>query len=422
MRPLILVLLSFVMMTGCAQTQMDGWGFPVGTEAQKTEPLQTSDTFEQRLQNIQTRMNEPSEVYQSGDTQPTVDMAASGVVEKTALGSMTPAKVALVVPMSGPQAALGQSMMVAGQMAMKDLGAKDFELLPRDSGSTPQSAEDAVHESIKAGAKLILGPVFAEQVRGARNAAAQQGVPMVSFTTDASVGDSNTFVMGFLPSQQVSAVLDFAAKRGAKKVLVIAPATAYGQAVAEVAQRSGKVSVTPVKTAPTDTPDMIAAKIAPQTNPETAILFASDGKATERLVQALGKMKIAPETTLMMGTGLLDDPQLATARALENVYFASAPLGLRASFNGKYKGVAGKQPERLASLAYDAVALAVVTARDTGGGTTSFPPQALRDRNGFIGVDGVFRFGPDGLVQRQLSILTWKAGSLYEMQAAAKSF
>lgn len=414
---------SALALTGCTQQQMrDGWGFPTGTEVQGAEPLQPNENFESRLQGIQQRLHGESDVYASGDDQPTVGMAAENSVSKSDLNSFTPAKVALVVPMSGPQAGLGQSMMVAGQMAMKDLGAKDFELLPRDSGMTPQSAENAVRESIKAGAKLILGPVFAEQARAVRGAASQAGVPLVAFTTDGAVADSNTFVMGFLPSQQVSAVLDFAGKRGAKKVLVVAPATAYGAAVADTVAKSGKLPSATVKLAPTDTPDMVAAKIIPQLNAQTAILFATDGKMTESLVTSLEKAKVAPETTLMLGTGMLDDPQLANARALENVYFASAPLGLRSSFQAKYRNVAGRNPERLSSLAYDAVALAVVTARDTGGGTTSFPPSALRSRNGFVGVDGVFRFDNNGLVQRQLSILTWKAGQLTEMQPAAKGF
>lgn len=423
MRQFTLSLILLTALAGCTQQQVrDGWGFPTGTDPQAAEPLQSSDSFESRLQGIQERLHGESPVYQSGEDQPASVAAADKSIGKSDLGSLTPAKVALIVPMSGSQSVLGQSMMVAGQMAMKDLGAKDFELLPRDSGITPQSAEDAVHQSIKAGAKLILGPVFAEQVRGARTAASNAGVPMVSFTTDGSVADHNTFVMGFLPGQQVTAVLEYAIKRGARKVLIVAPSTAYGQSVADTASGNSKLPATLLKTAPTDTSDSIAAKIAAQLSPQTAILFASDGKATDALIQALEKKGIAPETTMMLGTGLLDDPQLATAKALENVYFASAPVSLRSSFQTKYKRVSGQNPERLASLAYDAVALAVVTARDNGGGTTSFPPEALRDRNGFVGVDGVFRFTNTGLVERKLSILTWKSGTLTEMQPAAKSF
>ena len=58
---------------------------------------------------------------------------------------------------------------------------------------------------------------------------------------------------------------------------------------------------------------------------------------------------------------------------------------------------------RLASLAFDAAALAAVLGKSGGGEPIS--QEAILNPSGFTGVDGLFRFTPQGLVQRGLAIL-----------------
>ena len=418
----ILAGLLLLTLTACEGTQMDGWGFPVGQDTQTdAAPLQKGDDFDARLQTI-TQKLDTAPVIQMGETQPAVTAAASPVTKEELYNNAAVTKIALIVPMSGAPAALGNSMLVAGQMALKDMGAENFQLLPRDSGVTAESGRAAIDAAIKDGARLILGPVFTDQVKVGRATAANAGVPMIGFTTDASVADNNTLVMGFLPSQQVVRVIDFAAARGAADVLVVAPPNQYGVAVTDTATRYKKLPAKIIAARSGEKPEALAAKIKAQLTPKTALLFAYDGETTARIIKVLDTMAIAPETTLMMGTGLLDDPKLATMRELENVYFASAPLDLRAKFDRKYRSIARQAPERLASLAYDGVALAVAVAHDSKNQASPFPQSAIHDKNGFAGIDGIFRFNNSGQVERGLSILTWKSGSLYEMDKAPKSF
>lgn len=379
-------------------------------EGTRVAPMQKNSDFEARLQTITQKL-------ETNDTADGVVPAPRGAVaQEPAVNA--PIKVALIVPLSGPQKALGESMLVAGQMAMQDARQSGITLLPRDSGTTAASAQDAVRSAVQEGAKLILGPVFAEQVR-----AAQPGdVPLIGFTTDASAAGDNTYVMGFLPFEQTRRIVDFAADRKARDMIVIAPDTPYGRAVADTAARTDRLPAKSIIAARTDSVDSMIAKIAPLISPETAILIAYDGAGARRLVAGLKALQITPQNHLILGTGVLDDPALSTARELEGVFFASAPTAQRARFEKRYRAVAGKSPVRLASLAYDATALALTVAKATNDPYSPFPKSQIMDQSGFAGIDGVFRFGQDGLVTRNLAVLTWTAGQLREVAPAAGSF
>ena len=87
----------------------------------------------------------------------------------------------------------------------------------------------------------------------------------------------------------------------------------------------------------------------------------------------------------------------------------------------RYKARYGKAPVRLASLGYDAVLLAVRSSRDWRVGA-GFPMGSLRDREGFAGVDGIFRFDRRGVAQRALEVRQVTAGGTTVIAPAAKAF
>ena len=140
------------------------------------------------------------------------------------------AKVALLVPLSGPNSSVGQAMLDAANMALFDVST-DIALLPRDTGSTPESTAAAASRAVSDGAGLILGPVFAGAVPPVRDVLNGSPVSAIVFSTDATVAGGNVFVMGFLPALQVDRVVGFAKSRGMTKLAALVPDNAYGVAV-----------------------------------------------------------------------------------------------------------------------------------------------------------------------------------------------
>lgn len=391
---------------------IEGWGANnTQNRAPKPEPLKPDSVFAERLEQITQRLSgQPPVIY--NDQLSGSDALVAGQATQ---------KVALIVPLSGVQANLGQSMMVAGQLALQDMASKNVQLLPRDSGATTQSASKAVQEAIDDGATLVLGPVFASQVQSVKNIASAKDVPLVGFTTDWTAAGGQTYVMGFLPFQQVTRVIDFAMnKKGARQLVVVAPNNDYGRVIAETATQYNVLPTQVLQATSTDTSGTIAAKLLQMVTPQMAVLFAYDGVQTADIIKTLATANATPQNIVMLGTGILDDPTMAQVKELENVYFASAPTKRREEFQKRYMEMAGQPPHRLASLAYDAVALSAVLAK------ASVPQKynvgAMRNPNGFAGVDGVFRFQDNGQIERNLSVLTWKNGAITEIAPAKTRF
>jgi hypothetical protein len=137
--------------------------------------------------------------------------------------------------------------------------------------------------------------------------------------------------------------------------------------------------------------------------PFDALLLPEGGA---RLKQIASQVRAAAGNTRsvrLLGSGLWDVPDVGTEPALIGGWFASAPPEARHDFEQRFTATYGHPPPRLASLGYDSAALAAVLARGQAG--EPFSQQAILNPSGFTGVDGLFRFAPNGLVQRGLAVL-----------------
>jgi branched-chain amino acid transport system substrate-binding protein len=345
-----------------------------------------------------------------------------------------PVKVAILVPLSGPRAEMGQAFYNAAQLALFDMGSHSFELMPRDTGSTAAGAEKATQSVIADGAQLILGPVFAPQVRVAAPIAGHAGINMISFSTDWTLAGGNTFIIGFVPFGQVQRIVEYAASQGIHRIGVLAPDDEYGKAVvnaynAEI-YRTGMTTVTVARfpAGQTDFTDILNKFVGhdqQSTNPAApppfdAVLIAVGGNQARNIANALINYGLGPDKVRRLGTGLWDDTGLAIEPGMQNALFAAPDPGLRQPFEKRYADTYGQPPPRLATLAYDATALAAVLARN--GGPQPFDRSALMNPNGFAGLDGVFRFLPNGVAERGLGVLTFNGGRIDVQDPAPKTF
>ncbi|MBT4721293.1 MAG: ABC transporter substrate-binding protein, partial [Rhodospirillaceae bacterium] len=132
-------------------------------------------------------------------------------------------RVAILLPLSGPHAAIGQTLLNAAQLALFHFADKRFELLPQDTRGTAAGAADAAALAIGDGASLILGPLFATSVEAIAPAARAAGVTVIAFSNDRRVVGSRVFTMGFLPGEQVDRVVRYAYRKGLRNFALLAP-------------------------------------------------------------------------------------------------------------------------------------------------------------------------------------------------------
>lgn len=331
-------------------------------------------------------------------------------------------RVGLLVPLSGPAAPTGTALLNAAQMAAFDMGDGRFVLQPYDTAGTPDGAARAAREALSQGVRLLLGPVFASGARAAGPVAAREGVNLVAFTTDPGVAGGNVYVMGFLVREQVDRVVQLAMGEGRTRFGALTPNEPYGQvatqALREQVMARGGGSIMVQGYAPAN-PDI--REPARGLRGADAILIPDTGDGLRAAVNALAYVDIDSPRTRYLGTMLWDDPALWRESALAGGVFPVPPRSSVRTFVSKYTEAFGVQPPDIAVLGYDAVALAAVLARMTGG--PRFDKATLTSASGFGGAAGIFRFRPDGTVQRGLAVMEIQSdGTVTELAPAPLSF
>jgi ABC-type branched-subunit amino acid transport system substrate-binding protein len=358
-----------------------------------------------------------------------------------------------MLPLSGAHAGLGQALLQASEMALFETNATDIRLVVRDTGE-PGGAGAASQELVAEGVKLILGPIFAADVAQAAPPARTAQVPMISFSTDRAVAGNGVYVMGILPQLQVDRVVRFAASRGAKRVAALLPDSPFGRAVAGQLPQSALASggaLSVVEFYPPGTTDFSSyvQRLAEAKDSFDAVLMPEGGDAARQAVPLLAYFGVDRNVTRLLGTQLWNDPALMREPSLAGGWFAAPASEAWAAFASRYQADYGGAPPRIASLAYDATALAAALARAparsgaaggnaSGGGSVVGPAAAaaptgasagspfsadtLTTPDGFAGIDGIFRFRADGGVERGLAVYEIGNGSANIIDPAPQSF
>ena len=329
-------------------------------------------------------------------------------------------RVAVLVPLTGPNATLGQSILNAANLALLDTGGQRIRITAYD---TARGAQAAANEAIADGSGLFLGPLLAEDVRAVASIAARENVPVIAFSNDVTIAGDNVYVMGFNPGQSVDRVVAYARSRGAQRFAALVPAGVYGE-------RAGRAMAAAVQSAGGTMVGIEGYERGAATLRAAATRLNARGRADAVLIAdgaqvALAAIPLVRQTSpqpRILGTELWGtETNLGANVALRGSWFAAPSDGNFAAFRTRYRARYNTNPFRLASLGYDAVLLTVRIAGDWPIGRR-FPARALRESTGFAGVDGAFRFGRDGVAERALEVREVGAGAASVVSPAPRGF
>lgn len=346
-------------------------------------------------------------------------------------GTAGSVKVALLLPItaSGSTPAVAKALKQAAELALFDFDNPNVLLVPKDTRGTPDGARAAAQSAIQDGAELIIGPLFAQEVSGAAPVARQAGIPMIAFSTDEKVAGNGVYLLSFLAGRDVPRIVSFAMSRGKRNFAQLVPQSPYGR-LAEasfakaVSSGGGQAAVRA-----TFPPDDSNAMLGPVRQIANAIkagqqvdaLFLPAGRdELPSLAPLLASAELTNARVQFIGTGQWDYPNIGSEKALIGGWYpAPDPKGW-SKFTQSYAKTYGAAPPRLASLAYDAVSLAVSLSQNAPG--QRYAMGQLTRASGFAGVDGLFRLLPDGTCERGLAILEVREGGPQVIDPAPSSF
>jgi ABC-type branched-subunit amino acid transport system substrate-binding protein len=372
-----------------------------------------------------------------------------------------PIHVAILLPLSGSSSKIGAAMLNAAQMALFDVAGDRLVLHPKDTQGTPDGAVVAMEAALQDGAELILGPLFANSVRAAAGLSRERGINVVAFSNDRSVAGRGVYLMGFMREQEIARVVAYARTQGIARFAALVPESPYGEAVEmallRAAQRAGG-AVVRVERYPAGATDFFEPvqrlasyearraelqatrreleargdEIAVRTLRRLkgldtigdlgydAVVIAEGGTRLQAIAPLLPFFDIDPDDVRFLGTGLWNEPGVGREPALVGAWFAGPSPGVGEGFRTRYQALYGSPPPRIASLAYDATALAAILAR--GRERPEFSAASLTVKSGFSGVDGIFRFDAGGVAVRGLAVLEIRPRTFRVLSNAPKSF
>ena len=449
------LLLSALLLVQCAETRLALKPEPAPVPRAEAPPASTAKPVEPAPA--------PAPVVQQALPQPTVTVQQAPTLIPPLGATAEPVRVGLLLPLSGaPQAQrIGEAMLDTAMLALFDLGGERLQLLPRDTKGTAEGARAAAESLLEEGVQLLLGPVYSTSVEAAAPMARARGVPMIAFSSDARVAGDGVYLLSFTPEQEVDRVVGYAVSQGATRFAALVPEDRYGTAVLEALRVSvlrhrgelvrvehvaadGSEAHEPVKRlaryagrrqALIERRRELAAsktaaarrRLAALKNRDTlgtvdfdAVMLPAGGETLRQVAPLLPYYDIDIGAVRLLGTGRWDAPDIGQEPVMLGALFAGADRGAIENFRRRFEARFGRPPLRLASLAYDAAALAALLSQ--GSGVPDFSAENLTDPAGFAGVDGVFRFRPDGLAERGLAVLEIERDSIKVISPAPDGF
>src|SRR6266404_5193547 len=318
-------------------------------------------------------------------------------------------KAGLILPLSasGNGAVAAQSMRNAAEMALAEFNNPDLQLLVKDDSGGAPGAQQAAQQALDEGAEIILGPLFGLTVGPVGRAA--RGI----------------YLLSFLPESDVDRIIGYAASQGRRSFAALVPDNAYGS-VAEAAFKQavgrGGGRVVALERYPLDKAQMQGPvrNVAQAASGADAIFIPDGADAVPALVQALTANGIDTKRVQLLGTGLWEDAQIFSSPLLDGAWYAGPDSTGFRNFSARYRSRYGRDPVRTASLAYDAVALVAALVKTQG--KQRFSDEVLTSSSGFTGIDGLFRFRPDGTNQRGLAVMRMSPTGGQVISAPPKGF
>ncbi|MCK5041796.1 MAG: penicillin-binding protein activator [Sphingomonadales bacterium] len=373
-----------------------------------------------------------------------------------------PIKVALLLPLSGTSANTGKALLDAATLALFQAYDPRIQLLPFDTLGSVDGAKRAASDAIAANVSVILGPLFSNASLEVSTLARDANIPMVSFSNNKEIAGDGVYLLSFMPDEEVNQIISYASAQGYTRFAALIPEGAYGEIVLNslsqaVAKGGGEITALEVYSPSAEGVFQPVRRLANYAErrqayvsekrflenlgggmaddilesmehletigevPFDAVLVPEGGELLRNLVPLLPFFEVDPAKIKFLGTGLWDDRSLIHEPPLKGGWYASSVPENTDVFYKNFKDIFHYTPPRIATLGYDAMSLITMLSRNEIA-RHRFSTTAFLSPNGFVGVDGMFRFSDHGVSERKLAIVEIQPNGFRTIQPVPDSF
>ena len=281
-----------------------------------------------------------------------------------------------------------------------------------------EKAADAALTGVENNVDIFIGPLFTPAVLAARSATLQHQIPMLLLSNNRAVVARDSWLLGYLPEQQLDGLLGHAVGLGKSKFAIIAQDAAFGQRLlSHATSRLDDFGLQPEAVrilSDSEVSDENSLKQAirefsqyqppvedqlPADSPFDAVIFAGDPEFALRTAPLLAYYDVGPDRALFLGNALWNQIQLLREPSLQGSVFSVRPSQFDTKFITSWQTIWRQKPGELSRLGFDALALVSALSQkddDPKLSTANNWARKLVTNKGFQGYSGSFRLLPDG--------------------------
>ncbi|MDA9637478.1 ABC transporter substrate-binding protein [Candidatus Pelagibacter sp.] len=300
-------------------------------------------------------------------------------------------KIGLLVPLTGKNSEIGQSIIKSARLAINTINNTSIEIIPKDTQSNPATTLRAAKELANSGIKIVIGPVFNESLIYLDELSE---LTFLALTNKNDNFSKNIINAGINATSQLNAIKKFIELNEIKKTIFLTPDVSFKNEI-EKAISNSKIKILENYIYNTD-PTKLTKQIEKITrygvrkqNLEDEInrLKKSEQNNKERLIErlkkrdTLGSVKfdsvvisdfdeslksvttsllytdISPKEKYFITLNQWFDESLLKEISLQPLYFPSANKSNYDEFSNEYFEKYNQYPNQLSFLSYDLVGL-----------------------------------------------------------------
>ena len=133
-------------------------------------------------------------------------------------------KIGLLVPMTGSNKEIGQSIIKAVSLAVKDIDNNLIEIYPKDTASRPNQTLKSAFELKQMGIKVVIGPVFYESLTYLDE---MKDLTFLSLTNKILDLPKNVISAGINSTSQFNTIKKFLKKNNVERTIFLTPIREY---------------------------------------------------------------------------------------------------------------------------------------------------------------------------------------------------
>ena len=347
-------------------------------------------------------------------------------------------KIALLLPIGAKDnnlSKLGKSLRDAAFLAKEDLGNNLLEINTYDTYGLTQKGVLAYNLALEEKNEIIIGPFLSSVTTEIFNQFSFNTLNILSLSDDPTIVGRKIFILGDTIVNRASNLIQYAINDNNYRFALIGPVGDNNDQINsiisnKILMKGGVITFSSYYSndisAISDLAQDVKNKII-QTNTDIIIFTGEPDKRMSHLAAELADITVNKKNKGIQIMGLThweNSASILSEPALQKAWFTMPDQRFRSFYEDKFIKKFGYIPHPKSNLAYDAVASLGVIHKNLNNDRNDYFDKfnGLFNRNGFIGIDGIFRFNNDRIAEKELSIIQLISGKPKMLKQAKNRF